>query len=198
MSVINKDEIRKKYRRIRKEIIETKRVEYSDLIFNYFINSHLFNCYDTILCYVSVNDEVDTRCLIEHCLNSKKHVYIPKCVGEKMLFYRLSDINNLIDGEFGIPCVDTTSLNPLECFENTLCIVPGLCFDENGFRIGYGGGYYDRFLADKTISTVGLCFDDCFCNTLPVCEHDIRVNNVLTETGFKIKNTLKQGGYTYE
>lgn len=186
MSVNNKDEIRRIYRKIRKDIDERKRLNFNNSIFNHFINSHYFNDYDTILCYVSVNDEVDTRCLIKYILDAGKNLYIPKCVGKDMFFYRLTDINNLIDGEFGIPTVDTASLISLKSFDNVLCIVPAICFDKKGYRTGYGGGYYDRFLAEKRIETVGLCYDECICDVLPKNNFDIQVDNVLTETGFKI------------
>ena len=66
-----------------------------------------------------------------------------------------------------------------------LCIVPGLCFDKNGSRIGYGGGYYDRFLKDFCGVVMGLCYDECFLESIPRDEHDISVDLILTETGLK-------------
>lgn len=68
---------------------------------------------------------------------------------------------------------------------DVLCIVPGLCFDKNGSRIGYGGGYYDRFLKDFCGVVMGLCYDECFLESIPRDEHDISVDLILTETGLK-------------
>ncbi len=68
---------------------------------------------------------------------------------------------------------------------DVLCIVPGLCFDKNGSRIGYGGGYYDRFLKDLCGVVMGLCYDECFLESIPRDEHDISVDLILTETGLK-------------
>lgn len=190
MFINNKFLARKHFLNIRKSIVGDERQQAEKLIFQNFINSHYFNDFETILCYVSVDDEVDTRKIINYCIESGKNVYIPECVGNEMSFYKLDSLACLIQGKFGIPTVDTEEKAPLGNFGNTLCIVPGLSFDKYGCRIGYGGGYYDRFLEDNETDTLGLTFDKCLCDTLPKEELDKSVKAVLTESGLKISESF--------
>lgn len=185
MLITDKAKARSYFSQIRKNISETDRLNAENAIYQAFINSHYFNDSDTILCYVSVNDEVDTRKIIEYSLDNGKRIFIPKCVGKEMFFYELRAIDELVDGKFGIPTVKTETLNFLSDFKNTLCLVPALSFDKFGNRIGYGGGYYDRFLNCNNTLTLGLAFDSCLCDILPREEYDIAVDVVLTESGFK-------------
>lgn len=199
MLITDKKHARKFYSQIRKSISERERLIADEMIYHNFINSQYFNDFDTILCYVSFKDEADTRRIIEYSLDNGKRIYVPECVGKEMSFYELKSIDELIEGRFGIPTVNTDGLNSLSDFKNALCIVPALSFDRYGNRIGYGGGYYDRFLKSNKIFTLGLTFDSCFCDILPSEEFDIAVDAVLTESGIKIlENSEKREVSTYE
>ena len=104
---------------------------------------------DVILCYVSTPLEVDTHYFIKKALEDGKKVAVPKCRPENvsMDFYFINGFDDLEKGTFGV-------LEPIESKceifqgENSICIVPGLCFDHSGYRLGYGKGYYDRFLTN--------------------------------------------------
>lgn len=199
MLITDKIQARSYFSHIRKSISEAERTSAEDMIYHNFINSQYFNDFDTILCYVSVKDEADTRRIIEYSLCKGKKIFIPECVGKDMLFYELKSTEELIEGRFGIPTVNINNKNPLSEFRNTLCIVPALSFDKYGNRIGYGGGYYDRFLKENEIFTLGLTFDSCLCEILPSEEFDIAVNAVITESGIKIsENSEKREVSTYE
>lgn len=83
-------------------------------------------------------------------------------------------------------CRSESGSNAGDCRRaDVLCVVPGLCFDKSGSRIGYGGGYYDRFLKDFCGVVMGLCYDECFLESIPRDGHDISVDLILTETGLK-------------
>ena len=67
----------------------------------------------------------------------------------------------------------------LNSFKNTICILPGICFDKKGNRIGYGKGYYDKYLKDKNIYKIGLCYKECIVNNIKSDRFDIKVNKII-------------------
>lgn len=180
--MIDKKELRDFYLKIRK-CITVKEKEQSDrIIFTSFINSCFFNNYDTFLVYISVKDEVDTSELIQYMLEKKKKVAVPFCHEKIMEFYYINSTDELTEGRFGIPSVDVNKADKAENFDNALCILPAVSFDNNGNRLGYGGGYYDRFLSGNTVPTIGLCYQRCISDKIPTEETDIKTDFVLTET----------------
>lgn len=179
--LINKSKARKIFSDIRKAIpFETKN-EYDKLIIYNIISSQILNDFEKVLCYVSVKDEPDTRKIIDYLLKIGKTVYIPYCKEKDMQFYQLKDSGELVEGAFGIPTVDISNKMPLDDFESCICIVPALSFDLKGFRIGYGGGFYDRFLNGKKIYKLGIAYEACLTNKLPSEDYDIAVDAVITE-----------------
>lgn len=182
---MNKTDLRKHYKSVRNNIHPEAKVELDNNIFKHFINSPFFHDSDIFLCYVSVGSEVNTKKLIDFLLNHNKTVAVPFCNGKNMDFYKIQSQNDLIEGSFGIPTADIQKAVRVADFSNALCILPALSFDKSGGRLGYGGGFYDRFLDGKTIKTLGLCYESCFTDSLPVEEHDVKTDSVLTENGFR-------------
>lgn len=140
-----------------------------------------------LLCFVSAGSEPDTRRLLEAALGGGKEVYVPFCPpGEApMSFYRIERLDSLKPGRFGILEPDPARCPRLEpgSQKEGLCVVPGLAFDLTGRRLGYGKGYYDRFLAEYPIETAGLCFRELVPERLPAEPHDQRVDLLVTEEG---------------
>ena len=194
--MMDKTEQRILYRKIRNSISEAEQNFFSDRIFSQLINSTVYKTAETVLIYVSVGSEVHTLNIIEHSLNNKKKVAVPVCVDNEMMFYEITSSDDLCEGKFGIPTVDITKSNEVTDFRNSLCIVPALCFDINGYRIGYGGGYYDRFLSKHPVKTVGLCYERCICDNILIDEFDYPVDYIITEN--YLRNSVIKGGYTYE
>ena len=99
-----------------------------------------------LLCYVSTADEVDTRAIISDAFARGKSVFVPKCMEQRgvMNFYRIRSFDDLSLGKYGIP--EPMNIQPDNQWQpsgnNAVCIVPALCCDERGNRLGYGGGYY--------------------------------------------------------
>ena len=136
--------------------------------------------------YVSTGEEPDTRRLLLAALQAGKEVYAPRCLERpgEMAFLRITGEEDLAPGKFGIYEPDPRRCPPAPEGEEGLCLVPGLAFDRSGFRLGYGKGYYDRFLAAHPhLETVGLCYGALLLPRLPAAPHDQRVRLVATEAG---------------
>ncbi len=178
---MNKNELRDFYKKIRNNISECEKIQFDKMIFTSFINSFFIKKYDNFLIYVSVNNEVETANLIQFLLDNNKKVSVPNCQNRNMCFYSINSLDELTVGAFGIPSADISVCKKCENFDNTLCIVPAVSFDNNGNRLGYGGGYYDRFLSENKLPTIGLCYERCICELIPNESFDIKIDYVLTE-----------------
>lgn len=139
------------------------------------------------LSYLPVNKEVDTRPLLSVLLDQGRKVYVPRCRTEEqgcMDFYRITGFEDLVPGYCGIdePCPDPTKL-----FVNqgqALCVLPALAFDRQGYRLGYGQGFYDRYLKSLTGPRpllIGFAYDFQVVDQLPADKWDVPVNMVITE-----------------
>lgn len=127
----------------------------------------------SVFAYASTPIEVDTRRLISYCLETNKPVALPKSGESELSFYFINSSAELSKGRYGID-------EPPEAFpavddSNTLCIVPALCADGNGFRLGYGKGYYDRFLNGFNGQSVILCYSE-FKRDVPTEPHDVKAD----------------------
>lgn len=178
----DKKELREKYKRIReREKSQLKDEKISSILFEspYFKNA------DTVFLYYSVGTEVCTLNVAEKALKEGKKVAFPKCLDSKgkMEFYIISHMeNSFIEGMFSISEPDTAKCKKACDSEKSLCIVPGLSFDQKGARLGYGKGYYDRFLSKFKGTSIGLCYNECLCEELPFFEYDRRVDMIITES----------------
>ena len=176
-----KSDLRKKYSELRKQI--TNKTFKDTLICSSVINSKLFCDAEEILCYYPIKDEISTLEIIASAINSGKRLYLPVCTADKgvMRFYRITSPNELKTGKFGLTEPDTEICKEATEFSNALCIVPAYTYDYQGFRLGYGGGYYDRFLADFGFTKIGLCYDELISNRLPKDSFDIKVDYIITD-----------------
>ena len=134
-----------------------------------------------ILTYASSPIEVDTRWLIKFALSEGKTVAVPKCEGKNMRFLSIKSLSELTVGSHGVE--EPVDGEEITDFSNSVCITPALRFDEKGYRLGYGGGFYDRFLRNYSGTAIGICYEE-FCGSIPVGEFDISLERVITENGF--------------
>ncbi len=144
---------------------------------------HKFQNAKLILTYVSTPIEVDTRALIRYALESGKQVAVPRCVENtrEMEFYLIRSLEELKPRTFGVDEPEAVEANKVKLFQNSVCIVPGLCFDRQGYRLGYGKGYYDRFLSNYHGPTIGLCYHNCIKNKLIFGRFDRASDTVVTD-----------------
>ena len=129
------------------------------------------NSASDVFCYASTEIEVDTRRVIEYCLSNNVPVALPVSGESELSFYYIDNINELKKGRYNID--EPPKSNPAYAGEKTLCIVPALCADGNGYRLGYGKGYYDRFLMSFKGTSVIICYKDFLCE-IPKESHDMQ------------------------
>lgn len=138
-----------------------------------------------VFTYASTDIEVDTRRLISYCLDRKIPVALPVSGDTELSFYYITDVSELKRGRFGID--EPPFGKPAIADSETLCVVPALCADGEGLRLGYGRGYYDRFLSGFPGRSVILCYST-FKRSVPAEPHDIKAgftifDRFLTEVG---------------
>lgn len=182
-SVVNcKNLLRKKYKFVRKNLGEDKRNEYSLKIMNKIIESEAYKNVDTIFAYVSIGDEVDTYPIIEYSLEAGKRVAVPYCIPNTRLmdFYYINSIEDLSRGSFGVPEPDIKKCNKAT-EKNGIILVPGLAFDKYGYRMGYGKGYYDRYLNGFNGTKIGLCYSVCMSRCILHNRYDRSVDYIITD-----------------
>lgn len=177
----------------RRDLLNIKEKESIDnSIFNKLISTDLYKKSKSIFIYLSFGTEIDTKKIINRAFQDKKEVYIPKIYkkDKSMKAIRLNSFEDLNENSMGIlePIDDSDYINKEEI---DLIIVPGVVFDLNGNRIGYGGGYYDRYLEDikKVSNKVALAYDLQIVDFIDPEAHDISVDYIITNT--KVRKTLK-------
>lgn len=181
-----KDELRKKYKILRVNMSENERAFCDTKIFEYLINLYQYRNAKTILTYISIDIEVDTRLLIKKALDDGKYVAVPKCTDDcGMDFYFINSTDDLEKSSFGLIEPKTDKCRKVKNYKDCLCIVPGMSFDVSGYRIGYGKGYYDRFLSEFTGTTAGICYSNCVQWKLPRGFYDKSVDILVTDKYFR-------------
>ncbi|MGN0459088.1 MAG: 5-formyltetrahydrofolate cyclo-ligase [Eubacterium sp.] len=179
---ITKGELRQKCLSLRKEL--KNKTELDEKIISNLLNSDLYKNAQTVLSYASLKNEIDTDCLISTALKDGKRVCVPLCESKEgiMSFYYINSLDELSVGMFGIREPNAQKCVRAEKFENALIVLPGLAFDLNGNRLGYGKGYYDRFLQIHPLNSVGLCYNSLIVDYIPTDEYDQRVSNIITDS----------------
>ena len=167
-------EIREKKRAMTEEQIESASRRLGEL----FVASEQYKQAKTIYGYLPYNQEVRTIPMLERALQDGKRVAVPKVYGDDMKFIYLDDMGRVSSGYAGIP--EPIDDAPVADDPTALVLMPGLAFDAQGHRIGYGGGFYDRFLAQEpNHPTLALCYDFQMLPQLETEEFDIPVDCVL-------------------
>lgn len=178
-----KTELRQKYKDVRSSMSADERCRIDTKIFNRLINLWQFRENSLILTYVSSPIEVDTRRLIAESLSRGKSVAVPRCIdGTRDMEFRLiTSFYDLAPRSFGIlePSDDCPLVGDIS---QSLCIVPALSFDPSGYRLGFGKGYYDRFLSTYSGFAVGICYNACLEESLPHGKYDRKVSMLVTES----------------
>ena len=188
-----KTELRQKYRSLRQSMPPEIKEKLDLAIANQVRRLWQYVNNDTLLVYVSTAIEVDTFRIIRNALSDGKRVAVPRCVPDsrQMDFYYITSVDDLSPGMFGV-------LEPAPIPERIyhekdggLCIVPAFSYDWHGYRLGYGKGYYDRFLSRFEGNIVGICYSDCVQRTLPHGRYDRPVELLVTEK--YLRRTVRNG-----
>ncbi len=174
--------LRKHYKEMREKMAAQYKRSLDIEIASRFLCTWEYMQAKTLLVYVSRDTEVDTRGIIHAAFANGKNVAVPKCEGKGIMnFYLIKGMDDLLEGFGGILEPDADKCTKLSDFTDSICVVPALSFDPEGYRIGFGGGYYDRFLANYKGITAGLCYGSFVKWDLPREEHDIPVRLLITD-----------------
>ena len=175
---MDKKELRRQIRDLKRAMTEAQIEEKSRRLGELFCQSELYRNARTIYGYLPYNQEVRTVPMLQQAIADGKQVAVPKVYGDEMKFILMEDLAAVEKGYAGIP--EPVADEPVACDETALVLMPGLAFDPQGHRIGYGGGFYDKFLAgEPNHPTLALCYDFQMLPKVETEDHDIPVNTVL-------------------
>lgn len=166
--------IREKKRAMTPEEITQKSAALEKL----FLASRAYREARCIYGYMPYNQEVRTTGMLEQALRDGKRLALPKVYGDRMDFIEVTDLSQVAKGYCGIP--EPIHDEPLGTDETSLVLMPGMAFDREGHRMGYGGGFYDKFLErEPNHPTLALCYEFQLLDHLDVEAHDIPVDEVI-------------------
>ena len=185
----HKIEIRKQNLERRAAIPPEIRRKRDERICKNIISSAVFRYADIILLYFPVRGEVNVLPLLEAAISAGKKVAFPRCCAEDrtMVFHYVSSEEDFENGTYGLrePLATLPFFDPSsEGDKNVLCIVPAVVYDRRGYRIGYGGGYYDRFFGNFRPASVGVIYEEFIVKNVPHGRYDIFVDIIVSERGF--------------
>lgn len=178
-----KSELRAKYKKLRNNMSPEKKRELDKNITERLFSLPEYKSADTIFAFISKDIEVDTSAVIEEALKSGKKVAVPLCDTENttMEFYYISSRADLKNGCYGLLEPDAERCGKAFGRDAQLMLVPGLVFDRNGYRLGFGKGYYDRYISDYKGLKVGICYSQCVEKELPLGKFDRPSDIVVTD-----------------
>ncbi len=171
-----KSDFRTSAREFRKSQTEQQVVEKSNKIIEYFLNNYAF---DSVCIYSSIGAEVQTNTLIERLISMGKSVYLPRCVGDDIEIHKTLSLAHCAKSAFGV-------LEPTwgeSEAEVDIIVIPGLCFDKNGARIGYGKGYYDKLLKKLKGKRVAFSYAEMVFDEIPNNKNDQKADAIITQRG---------------
>lgn len=193
--MISKKELRKEILARRDALSSEERQQKSTLICKQVIEQKEFQTADKVLLFASFKSEVDTIDIFKEARRLRKDIYYPRVIGKEMEFYEVYTQEELREGYRGIrePEANPCRKISLHADDRIFVLMPGVAFDESGNRIGYGGGYYDKFLqqlelrlSQKNIYKIAIAYE---CQIVEVGmieneEHDVKPDFIITEESF--------------
>lgn len=178
---MTKEEVRKVVKK-RKQAMTRQEIEQkSKKIHENLRENKEYQCAETIYIYLSYNEEVNTNGIIQESFELGKQIVVPKVQQKTMNFYEIHSLDEVAKGFCNIP-EPVVSTKPVE--KKGLMIMPGLAFDKNGNRVGYGGGFYDRFLQrfpKDFFYKIALVYENQMFEQLEVEAFDYQVDQIITE-----------------
>ena len=174
--------LRRRAKEYRKSLLPEEKARRDKFVTDNLFALDEFKNAKTVLCYVSSSREVDTSCIIKQAVLSGKIVAVPRCVDAfgHMEFCRIDSVFDLEPGAFGI-MEPNPSCEIMTVFDNGICIVPALVFSEYGYRVGFGKGYYDRFLQSFSGTKIGLAYEEQIIKRIPHDSYDIKSDIIVSD-----------------
>ena len=176
-----KKQLRGELLRLRRETPRQQKQAIDRQICQHVINSPEYRQAQTIFAYWSTDEEIDTHAILADARQRGKRVCVPKCLkGHRMIARQICSEADLTERTFGIP-EPGEQCPEIAPEEIDLCLVPALACDASGIRLGYGGGFYDRFLPQTAACRMVLCAQERFLQQVPAEQHDMHCDCVVTE-----------------
>ncbi|MDO5517647.1 MAG: 5-formyltetrahydrofolate cyclo-ligase [Clostridium sp.] len=186
-----KKQIRQDILKIRRGMDIEKKLDCDKSIEEKFFESSFYKQAENIFIYISYDSEINTKSMINRAIKEGKNIYVPRTEFSTKLMnaVKINNFENLIESRYGIlePKKDEPFINPNDL---DLIVVPGVAFDKDGGRIGYGAGYYDRYFKrinkenKSRITKLALVYDFQIIDKVPSDEEDVSIDAVLTEKQF--------------
>ena len=184
-AALEKQRLREERLAARETLSEQERAALDDCITQKLLATPEYAEAATVLTYVSVSSEVSTRMFIERALRDGKAVAVPRCLpGHRLEFVAIDSLEQLVAAPFNLlePAKELPALTE-DQKNNSICIVPALLVDTKGYRLGYGAGFYDRFLSRYPDKKICLAYQQNLSQTmLPHTASDVAVDVVITES----------------
>ena len=175
---MDKKELRRQIRELKRAMTNEQIDAASARLGELFLSCPQYKQAKTIYGYLPYNQEVRTVPMLEQAMKDGKRVAVPKCYGDEMRFIYMDDLSKVEKGYANIP--EPIADDPVADDKTALVLMPGMAFTKDGKRMGYGGGFYDKFLASEPDHpTVALCYDFQMVEDLPTEDYDIPVDCVL-------------------
>jgi len=178
-----KNEIRKQNKHIRAAMSKEEIAIKSTSAVRIFLASDYYKNSNQLMLYMPLGNEVDTTEILNTSFRDGKKVVLPvtdKTSGEITPFY-VSQDTKLIKGAFSV--IEPAGTKIADMTKTDVILVPGIAFDKTGNRVGFGKGCYDRFLKQSPATLIGFCYKFQVCEAIPAEEHDVKMNNIITEEG---------------
>lgn len=182
-----KTQIREQMKEIRNKLSNDELLRMSRMIQEQLVSTEAYQLSSKVFIFVSFGNEVDTRMIIERALADQKKVYVPRVEKHGLEFYEIHNLDGLVPSKFGVPEPEPNvalkyvpSENELK--EHHLMIMPGLAFDASGNRIGYGAGYYDRYLnrfPSNHFIKMAVAFDFQIIDSIPANAFDVSMDAIV-------------------
>ena len=180
---MEKEEIRKKYLTIRESLSEEEAENKSQSVCKMLFSMSCFEQSDWLYGYMPIRKEVNIRPFLEHLLRNGKNIALPRVDGNTMEFYQITSFDDLKEGTFhilepkeGCPKVESSGF----------MLIPGVAFDFNGGRIGYGKGYYDKYFSTHShaLEKLGIAYTMQIIEDIPTTSQDVRLHGLISEEDF--------------
>lgn len=178
MEKLLKKDLRKKYNQIRDSISDFDLDLKSKVIEEKILNLDI-DKYENFLIYINIKSEVKTNSLIQKLILLNKNVFIPKIIDDEMYFVKIHSLDDLKLGKYNIP---EPNKGQMYKGEKAFVIVPGLVFSKEKYRIGYGKGYYDKFISKNPQNFyLGICFENQIIDKFDFDKFDEKIDVIITE-----------------
>jgi len=185
-----KNAIRAEYKALRREMDSAVRLERDKKICEFATGLVSYRFAEYVLLYAAMEDEINIYEVASTALKQGKKVAFPRCNKEEhtMNYHIIESLDQLSPDSYGIcePPEDVPVYDPETDTGSAVCFVPGLVYDKAGYRVGYGKGFYDRFLSSFKGSSVGIVYSDFIMPKVPRGRFDMKVDILLSEKGVKV------------